>query len=323
VVCMVRIRYYAYHMPLFPAEEELDGLLVGPSSVAWRYASDIRLYLVMLYPLLLQVAHPTVGAGVRDYSDFEHRPWDRLLHTLDWVTLLVYGGRDAVGAGRRLRALHKNFTGTREDGRPYYALEPDAYAWVHATLIESYVAGHAQFGRPMTPAETESFYREYRGLGRLVGVREPDLPEDWAAFREYFESMAGAELVRTEAVARVLRTVRHPARPPLPLPEAIWRVASLPAQRALWLGGIGLLGPQLQDQLQVDWSARDERAYQALGRLARGITPALPERLQVMGPAQLRMRRRAIANGPLGGRPTTQGDGRASTGKESATSAAA
>jgi uncharacterized protein (DUF2236 family) len=299
---MVRICYCPYHMSLFPNEEELHGLLVGPSSVAWRFASDLRLYLVMLYPLLLQVAHPTVGAGVSDYSDFEHRPWDRLLHTLDWVTLLVYGGHDAAAAGRHLRALHKNFTGTREDGRPYYALEPDAYAWVHATLIESYVAGHAQFGRPMTPDQAERFYREYRGLGRLVGVREGDLPEDWDDFRSYFERMSAQELVRTDAVARVLRTVRHPARPPLPLPEPIWRVSSLPAQRALWLGGIGLLGPGLRAQLRIEWSARDERAYQALGRITRAMTPALPKRLQVMGPAQLRMRRRAIANGPLGDR---------------------
>ncbi len=44
---------------LFPAESELGGLLVGPESVSWRYTSDARLYLVMLYPLLLQVAHPT------------------------------------------------------------------------------------------------------------------------------------------------------------------------------------------------------------------------------------------------------------------------
>jgi uncharacterized protein (DUF2236 family) len=287
-------------MSLFPTEEELDSLLVGPSSVAWRFASDIRLYLVMLYPLLLQVAHPTVGAGVRDYSDFERRPWDRLLRTLDWVTLLVYGGHDAVAAGRRLRALHKSFRGTREDGEPYYALEPHAYAWVHATLIESYVAGHAQFGRPMSQEETERFYREYCGLGALVGVRSGDLPADWESFREYFQMMIGSELVRTEAVGRVVRSVRHPAAPPIPLPEPIWRVSSLPAQRALWLGGIGLMGPTLRARLGIGWSRRDERAYQALGRLTRAMTPALPQRLQVMGPAQLRMRRRAIARGPLG-----------------------
>src|SRR5450759_3804335 len=82
-----------------------EALLVGPESACWRYASDARLYLVMLYPLLLPVAHPTVAA-----------------------------------AGRRLRALHKGFRGQRGDGQRYCALEPRAYAWVHATLLHTYVA---------------------------------------------------------------------------------------------------------------------------------------------------------------------------------------
>ena len=50
---------------LFPSDEELERILVGPGSITWRVTSDARLYAVMLYPLLLQVAHPTVGAGVR------------------------------------------------------------------------------------------------------------------------------------------------------------------------------------------------------------------------------------------------------------------
>jgi uncharacterized protein (DUF2236 family) len=136
----------------------------------------------------------------------------------------------------------------------------------------------------------------------LVGVRQNDLPEDRAAFRAYFESMCRTELVGTEALRRVIRAVRHPARPPLPLPlpDPVWRAGSLPAQRAAWIGGVGLLGPELRARLGIDWSSRDERAYHALGRISRGMTPALPRRLRVMGPGQLRMRRRAIAAGPLG-----------------------
>ena len=48
--------------PVFPTETEAEGLLVGPDSVTWQFTSDARLNLVVLYPLLLQVAHPTVAA---------------------------------------------------------------------------------------------------------------------------------------------------------------------------------------------------------------------------------------------------------------------
>jgi len=285
---------------LFPTETETRDLLVGPQSVTWRYASDVRLYAVMLYPLLLQVAHPTVGAGVHDFSDFENRPWDRLLRTIDYVSLLVYGGQEAICAGRRLRALHKGFQGTRPDGQRYYALEPRAYAWVHATLIEAYVQGHAHFGRKMSRTEVDSFYREYRGLGRLIGVRESDLPEAWDDFRLYFDNMINSELEPTDSVVRVLRSVGSAARPPLPIPDAIWRAARLPAGRALWIGGLGLMDPALRARLGIEWTRRDESAFRALGRISRGVERVLPKSLKVTGPAQLRWRRKAIAHGPLG-----------------------
>src|SRR5437763_8240948 len=292
-----------YQMPeddaLFPSDEELDEIIVGPDSVAWRITSDARLYFAMLYPLLLQVAHPTVGAGVRDYSDFEERPWNRLVRTVDYVSLLVYGGRAAVPAGRRLRSLHGNFRGVREDGQPYHALEPDAYAWVHATLIDTYVSGHAHFGRPMSHQDVERFYREYRGLGRLIGVREHDLPDDWASFRDYFERVKREELMPNSTVQKVLDTVRH-ATPPFPLPNLLWRAVRLPARRALWLGGVGLIDKPLRERLAIPWSRQDETQLRALGAISRGLTPIMPERLQVMGPAQLRVRWRKIAQGPLG-----------------------
>jgi uncharacterized protein (DUF2236 family) len=284
---------------LFPSEEDAAGLLVGPESVAWSFGSDPRLYLGMLYPLLLQVADPVVGAGVRDFSDFDVRPWARLIGTLDYVTLLIYGGRDAAAMGRRLRAMHKQFRGVREDGKPYYALEPDAYAWVHATLIEAYVAGHANFGRPMTAVERDRFYHEYRGLGRFVGVREADLPEDWGGFRDYFDEFVENRLVRTASVERVLRSVTH-AQPPMPMPDTVWRAIRLPARKALWLGSIGAAGPRLREKLGIPWSGREETQFRRLSAVSRGATPLMPRALRTVGPAQLRMRRQAIARGPLG-----------------------
>jgi uncharacterized protein (DUF2236 family) len=279
---------------LFPDDSEVDDLIVGPESVAWQRTSDMRLNLVMLYPLLLQVAHPTVGAGVRDFSDFEDRPWNRLLRTLDYVSVLVYGGREAVTAGRTLRGLHRRFKGIRPDGKPYSALEPDAYAWVHATLIDAYVAGHAQFGHPMNPAETERFYSEYRGLGRLIGVRKRDLPPDWTSFRIYFDRMVSAQLVPNESVDRVLRGL-HAAPTPIPMPDLLWRAIRLTPRRALWLAGVGLLDRQLRRRLGIAWSPFDEAQFRTLGLISRSVDPLMPDRLKITGPAQMRRREKLLA----------------------------
>jgi uncharacterized protein (DUF2236 family) len=248
---------------------------------------------------VLQVAHPTVSAGVRDFSDFERRPWSRLLRTLDYVSLLVYGGEQAIAAGRRLREIHKGFHGARSDGQRYYALEPSAYAWVHATLLDSYIAGHRHFGRPMGSEQADRFYREYRGLGRLIGVRMEELPASFEDFGPYFRQVSDSVLAPTESLATVLRSVRHSA-PPRPLPRVLWDPIRIPARRALWLGGIGLLEPGLRARLQIQWSDGDERAFQALGRFTRGLTTVMPASLRIMGPGQLRVGRRAIGRGPLG-----------------------
>ena len=285
---------------VFPADEELDALLVGPESITWRIASDARLWVVMLYPLLLQVAHPTVGAGVRDFSDFEHHPWERLLGTLDYVTLLVYGGRDGARAGRRLREMHRRMRGVREDGRRYHALEPGAYAWVHATLLMAYAAGHARFGTPLRDDELRRFYDEYRKLGRLIGVRYRDLPDDWEGFLTYYDEMVERELVHTEAVDQVLRALRNTPPPPAPVSGALWPLIRMPARRALWLGGVGLLGPLLRERLGIRWSRFDEAQFRALGVASRSLTLVMPEGFRVTGPEQLRYRERAIAGGPLG-----------------------
>jgi uncharacterized protein (DUF2236 family) len=290
---------------LFPTDDEIDGLLVGPDSLTWQFGSDVRLFLTMLYPLLLQVAHPTVGAGVRDYSDFEKRPGNRLSGTLDYLLVLQYGGRDAAAMGRRLRELHKGFAGVKPDGRRYYALEPAAYAWVHATLLDAYVSAHAQFGRPMSPDQVERFYSEYLGLGRLVGVRHGDLPPDWQGFRTYFDRTVAEELEHTESVDRVLRALRHVTV--TVMPQLFWKAIGLPASRALYVCGAGLLSPTLRERLGIRWRARDGREFRMIGAATRRLTPVMPQQLLVSGPAQLRWRRKAIARGPLGDRGKQNG----------------
>jgi uncharacterized protein (DUF2236 family) len=276
-----------------------DALIVGPESVTWQFTSDVRLFLAPLCALLLQVAHPTVGAGVRDYSDFDRRPWERLLRTIDYLVLMQYGGSEAAAVGRRLRELHKAFTGTGFDGRPYHALERRAYAWVHATLLETYVRAHRHFGRPMSRAQVERFYLEYVGLGRLVGVRADDLPPDWDGFRAYFDHMLDYELEHNETVDRVLAAARKPAAPEVG-PAILWKALLVPSTRAAYLGGVGLLPARLRSRLGIAWTIRDERAFRALGAASRALTPVLPQKLKTFGPTQLRWRRRAIARGPLG-----------------------
>jgi len=260
--------------------------------VAWRYAGDIRLLATGAYAILLQVAHPTVGAGVSEHSDFRADPWGRLFRTLDYTYAMTYGGpKLAAATGRGIREMHKQIKGVRPDGGRYHALEPEAYAWVHATLAHSIVRGHELLGRPMSRQDVERFYAEWRLSGELIGVRERDLPVSWKEFGEYFERMSAERLEHTPAVEEVLEALADPTRPDLRfLPQAAWRVARIPAVHQIDLITAGLLGPGLRSRLGVPWSRAKERELQLIAAASRAVTPLLPKTLRNVGPAYLRWR---------------------------------
>ena len=271
---------------------EAAALVPKPGSVTWRYAGDARLLSTGAFAILLQVAHPTVGAGVSEHSNFRADPWGRLMRTLDYSYAMTYAGPElASETGRRIRAMHKQIKGVRPDGERYHGLEPEAYAWVHATLAHSIVRGHKLLGKPMSAAEIECFYAEWRRSGQLIGVRERDLPDGWAAFREYFEWMVAERLERTAAVDEVLESLEDPARPTLPfLPQAAWRLARIPATHQIGLVTAGLLGPALRDRFGIAWSGSRERELQLLAAASRAVTPLLPATLRNVGPRYLRWR---------------------------------
>jgi uncharacterized protein (DUF2236 family) len=286
---------------VMPSLEEARDLVPKRGSVLWRYAGDARLLGVAGYPILLQVAHPTVGAGVAEHSGFKTDPWGRLFRTLDYSYALTYGGPlMAWEVGRRVRAFHKDIRGVRPDGEPYYALEPTAYAWVHATLADAIVRGHEVFGRPMDRSEIDEFWVEWRRQGRLVGVREGDLPDAWPEFETYFDRMVERELGDNEAVQDVLAALTAPARPPLPLlGERTWRIARLPAVRSTALATIGFLPPLLRERFGVQWTPREERRFRLLAAASRAATPLMAGRLRNVGPTYLRRRRAALERGDV------------------------
>jgi uncharacterized protein (DUF2236 family) len=282
-----------------PPAGEWHALVPRPGGITWRRASDARLLIAAGYALLLQVSHPTVGAGVSEHSEFRRDPWGRLLRTLDYTYTMVYGGPSAAGEmGRRIRSFHRGIGGVAPDGRPYRALEPGAYAWVHATLAEAIVLAHERFGRPFGDEERESFWAEWRALGRLLGIRERDLPPDWPRFSAYFQDMVVTTLVHTAAVDEVLAALARPSAPALSaLRGPPWRLARIPLGHILQLTTVGLLPPALRRSFGLRWSPAQEVELRALAAALRSSTPIMPSWLKNTGAGYLRWRAEAIAGG--------------------------
>ncbi|MGA5759356.1 oxygenase MpaB family protein [Nonomuraea bangladeshensis] len=268
----------------------------GPGSMHWETAGEYRNLLVAGSALVLQTMHPAVGAAVAQHSTYKSDPWGRLNRTLESVQTWVYGGEAGPAEGRRLREIHRTIRGVDERGRPYHALNAEAWAWVHLTLFERFVALNRHFGTPLTGAEQRRLYVESQQLGRMLRVPERELPADLDDYWRYFDRMVAERLEPHPTALDVLSVMRGtPAPPGLPAPlRRLWTPVGAGAGEFNHFVTVGTLPPAVRDKLGLRWTIRDERRLRRVGQAVAALTPRLPERLRYM-PIAYRARRAARA----------------------------
>jgi uncharacterized protein (DUF2236 family) len=274
------------------------------TSIVKRRATDVRLFGVAGYALTLQVAHPTIAAGVRDHSGFAADPWGRFFRTADYLNLLIYGSpATARAVATRLRTMHASIRGTDPSGRRYNALEPGAYAWVHATLAEAIVRGHRVFGSALTTGERDQFWSEWRALGEVLGIPATHLPATWPEFRRYVVGM-GEMLEDNDVVHAVFDTAdRAEGGSPFSwLDDRVWALAGRPLGRYGRFLATGTTPGPLRERLGMAWSRSDQAAFGLVAAAHRATTPVLPRDFRCAGPLALRIRRSEIDRGPFGRR---------------------
>jgi uncharacterized protein (DUF2236 family) len=260
-----------------------------PDGILWDVAGEIRTLLALPAALTMQVAHPVVGAGVDAHSVFRTDPWGRGERSLSSVQKWVYGGEGAAEEGRRLRRMHRDIRGTDAHGRPYHALDPDYYAWVHATGFPVYQHAQRYLGaRPYTEAEERQLYAEWLQVGRVLGIRDRDMPQNPREFERYYARVLAEELESTAVVDELVATDR-PVPPPDRGPRAmrfalrlLWPVLLPPLARFRRFVTIGLMPPAARAAIGLPWTARQERRLVRLGRVLRAVVPRLPERLRYL-----------------------------------------
>ncbi|MFE0170757.1 oxygenase MpaB family protein [Streptomyces sp. NPDC059002] len=259
-----------------------------PGGILWSIAGDVRVFLSLPPALALQVAHPAVGAGVDDHSVFRTDPWGRGERSLRSVLLWVYGGEEAAAEGRRLREVHKSIQGTDARGRPYHALTPANYAWVHATGFPVYRHAQRYLGRPFTAAQERQLYAEWLRVGRILGIHDRDMPGTVEEFWPYYRRILAEELDLTTVAAELVavdRSLPPPDRGPRAVrlvARALWPVLLPPLARFRRFVTIGLMPPDAREAIGLPWTAAQERRLRRFGRVVRVVVPLLPERLRYL-----------------------------------------
>jgi uncharacterized protein (DUF2236 family) len=270
-----------------------DPGLFGPESVTWRVNREGVLLLGGGAAIIMQVAHPLVGAGVAEHSNYREDPWGRLYRTLDLTTSMVFGStQKANAASDRLREVHARVRGvTKRDeggypaGSKYFANDPELAMWVHATLVETSLQIYTAYVGQLTHAERQTYYEEQKRLGEMFGVPIEKQPETLGAFFEYFDHMVETELAVTDALRDVVDATM---RPDLPF-------VARPVVEAMNLVTVSLLPQKLRNDLGLDWGPNRQRLVGASRALIRRTLPVLPRLLREFPPARSADRRVATA----------------------------
>ena len=270
-----------------------DPGLFGPDSITWRVNREGVLLLGGGAALIMQVAHPLVGAGVAEHSNYREDPWGRLYRTLDLTTKIVFGSTEqAHEASERIQNVHKRVKGvTKEDGgkypagTPYSANDPELGMWVHATLVDTSMRVYASYVGTLTHAQELRYYEEQKRLGEMFGVPVAEQPETLADFRRYYDRMVEEDLAVTSALVDVVDATMRPELP----------FVARPLVEAINLATASLLPTTLREQLGLELGTTRRRLVNASRAVIRRALPVLPRLLRDFPPARSADRRVAAA----------------------------
>lgn len=275
------------------ARGEREGLF-GPGSATWTILRETALLFGGPRALLLQLAHPSVAAGVAQHSVIASDPLGRSVRTFSSVYTLCFGDlASALAVVRAVRRRHAVVSGKAAGGASYRALDPALLRWVHATLYDTAVRMFEAFVRPIEPAERARFFDESKVVQIAFGVPPDQLLATPAAFDSYFASvLASGELsVTPEARTQWETLVRQPPSNALagafllaPRRRVTRLFDALPlrlsVRSALRLFAAGTLPESVRDAYGLKWGRGEAVALEAVVGTVRTVWPRLPPALR-------------------------------------------
>ena len=255
---------------------------VGPGGVSWRLHREVALLAGWGRAILLQLAHPLVAQGVAEHSAFLREPNGhvrRLRRTLESMLALTFGSDDeAQRAAARINAIHDRVHGriavchgAHSAGASYSAHDPELLAWIHATLLDSFLLTFEIFVADLTEEERDRYCAESSRIEPLLGIPIGRLPKSHDALQRYLASMLATDKISVTDTARALgHAVLYPA--------LAWPARPLAALSRLLT--VGLLPHAIRDAYHLTWTPRRERVFRLIAGSSRRTLPLVPALLR-------------------------------------------
>jgi uncharacterized protein (DUF2236 family) len=262
------------------AAGETAGIF-GPKSVSWRLDRESAVFLGAGRALLLQLAHPWVGAAIAEHSRTLSDPIGRFQRTFNITLTMMFGTTtQAIAASRRLHQRHAGIcgmlsesSGAYSSGSAYRANDVAALRWVWATLIETAPLAYELIAPPISAGDRERYYAESRLFAAFFGIPLRALPQSWGDFAGYVDEMMESN------VLAVSDTARRVAAELFAGSGTRWRMP-------LWYRALTarLFPPRLREEFGLPYGPLEHRAAERGLRALRQIYPWLPARLRYVAP---------------------------------------
>jgi uncharacterized protein (DUF2236 family) len=222
--------------------------------------------------VIMQLARPEVGYGVVESTvesaQLMRHPLRRWLITLTYLSVALMGTpAERADVRRMINRSHAQVRSTAASPVAYSAFDPRLQLWVAACLYQGMADVHSALRGPADEQTADGMYQAARWFGSTLQMPGELWPADRDAFRKYWET--ALDSVRIDPPVRDY------------LGELL-RLAYLPAPLGAVLGPVnqflttGFLPPPFRDQMELPWTDRNQRQFEAVLRAVAMINRMMP-----------------------------------------------
>ncbi|MET8653487.1 oxygenase MpaB family protein [Nocardia aurea] len=241
----------------------------------------------------MQMARPGVGYGVAESKvesgSLMKHPWKRARTTTQYLAVAILGTDEERAAYREaVNAVHRHVRSAPGAPVKYNAFDRDLQMWVAACLYIGFEDTYQLLQGRMSEEQAEAFYASSSTLGTTLQVTEEMWPATRKDFDEYW-NRACEQAVLDDYVRSYVDDL-------LELRMIHWYLR-LPFRKLLQFLTIGFLAPHFREQMQLKWSAADQRRFEHLFVFVGFVNRFIPRPLRhggshaLMADLRIRMRR--------------------------------
>jgi len=191
-----------------------DAGLFQPTDAPWIVHGDLSTLIGGIRALLIQALHPGSLAGVAQHSRYETDPLGRLAGTTKWLTILTFGGKQAIETeSNRVNEMHKRVSGsfTAADGSQtqYRATDSNLLQWVHVAFTDSFLRTFQMYSPERHLNIADEYVQKWAQAVTYLGL--PTGPNSEQQLQQVMHNYFLDEQLQTsEQTKRVIAFIKRP-----------------------------------------------------------------------------------------------------------------